>query len=143
MSSYRNSSDVCTCCAETDVTENIGHCFLVTTWRTARDGRDHDGEVHTGSIGNSLAVSVDGRLSSGVGFCDVLAVRGAELFSSQWTGRVPGSGSVDGDLAASTFPESNLRVRASVVQGHAPTRCFGNCSFGVVRSVNLNECHVF
>jgi len=145
IGSYCDSGGSCsTCCAEMDFTENNGHCFQATTWHTARDGSDHDGTAHTGSIGtsvhiradwttsNSLSVSVDGRLSSGDGFSDVMAAYGAVLYSSQWTGWVPGSCSGDGDLAASSFTVSNLRIQGSVVQGPEPTKCSGNYSVSVV-----------
>ena len=60
MGSYCNSSGSCsTCCAEMDFTENKGNCFRATAWHTARDGNDHDGEAHTGSIGNSVRIRAD------------------------------------------------------------------------------------
>merc|ERR1711871_1759983 len=47
------------------------------------------------------------------------------LYSSQWTGWVPGNCGGDGNLAASSFGVLNLRIQASVVQGPEPTKCSG------------------
>merc|ERR1712110_277868 len=40
-----------------------------------------------------------------------------------WTGWVPGSCGGGGNLDASTFSVSNLRITGKVVQGPEPTRC--------------------
>merc|ERR1739845_185961 len=49
--------------------------------------------------------------------------RGAVLYSSQWTGWVPGSCGGDGNLGASTFSVSNLKIEGKVIQGSEPRRC--------------------
>merc|ERR1712183_279041 len=49
--------------------------------------------------------------------------RGAVLYSSQWTGWVPGSCGGDGNLGASTFTVSNLKIEGKVIQGSEPRRC--------------------
>merc|ERR1712083_764894 len=48
---------------------------------------------------------------------------GAVFYSSQWTGWVPGSCGGDGNLGASSFSVSNVRIQGKVVQGPEPTRC--------------------
>merc|ERR1712176_628197 len=54
---------------------------------------------------------------------DVMSQYGAVFYSSQWTGWVPGSCGGDGNLGASSFSVSNVRVQGKVVQGPEPTRC--------------------
>merc|ERR1712060_689101 len=44
-------------------------------------------------------------------------------YSSQWTGWVPGSCGGDGNLGASTFSVSNLKIQGKVIQGPEPRRC--------------------
>merc|ERR1712137_974470 len=44
-------------------------------------------------------------------------------YSSQWTGWVPGSCSGDGNLGASTFSVSNLKIQGTVIKGPEPRRC--------------------
>merc|ERR1711972_939943 len=48
---------------------------------------------------------------------------GAVLYSSQWVGWVPGSCGGDGNLQASSFSVSNLKITGKVVQGPEPHRC--------------------
>merc|ERR1712096_215398 len=60
---------------------------------------------------------------SGEGFQDVMSQYGAVLYSSQWVGWVPGHCGGDGNLGASSFSVSNLRIQASVEQGPEPTKC--------------------
>ena len=55
------------CCAEIDF------CFQATTWHTARDGNDHDGEARTGSIRNSVHIRADWTASNS--FSDVVDSR--------------------------------------------------------------------
>lgn len=135
--SYCDSGGSCTsCCAEFDLTENNGHCFQSTTWHTDRSGGDHDGEAQTGSIGaqvhikaawnadgSQAGVDVGGMHHSGEGYQDVMSQYGAVFYSSQWTGWVPGSCGGDGNLGASSFSVSNLRIQGKVVQGPEPTKC--------------------
>merc|ERR1712217_484478 len=74
--------------------------------------------------GDTLTVMVDGHQISGAGNPgNEMKSRGAVLYSSQWTGWVPGSCGGDGNLGASSFSVSNVRVQGKVVQGPEPTRC--------------------
>ena len=60
MGSCCDSCGSCSICrAEMDFTENNGDCFQATTWHNARDGSDHDGEAHAGSIGNNVNIRAD------------------------------------------------------------------------------------
>lgn len=126
------------CCAEMDLTENNGNCFQATTWHSDRGGGDHGGQAQTGGLGSSvhfkaswnsdgssLGVQVGGNYHSGEGFQDVMAQHGAVIYSSQWTGWVPGSCGGDGNLDASAVAVKNLRIQGSVVQGPEPTKCPG------------------
>jgi hypothetical protein len=137
--SYCDSGGSCkSCCAEMDITENNGHCFQATTWHSDRSGGDHGGSAQTGGLssqihvkaswsadGTSLGVDIGGNHHSGEGFEDVMSQYGAVIYSSQWTGWVPGSCGGDGNLGASSFSVSNLRIQAKVVQGPEPTKCSG------------------
>jgi hypothetical protein len=135
---YCDSGGSCggSCCAEMDITENNGHCFQATTWHSDRSGGDHDGSAQTGGLssqvhvkaswnadGSSLGVDIGGNHHSGEGFQDVMSQYGAVLYSSQWTGWVPGNCGGDGNLGASSFSVSNLRIQGKVVQGPEPRRC--------------------
>merc|ERR1711870_105912 len=72
----------------------------------------------------SLTVHVDGHAISGPGNVGgEMTSRGAVLYSSQWTGWVPGSCGGDGNLGASTFSVSNLKIEGKVIQGSEPRRC--------------------
>ena len=114
IGSYCVSGGSCsTCCAEMDFTENNGHCFQATTWHTARDGSDHDGTAHTGSIGTSTLTSiVDSRRNT--------------RFSSSQTGRSTATAPVVSDSRSSqhfvvspaTFPSSH-RYGMGLVGGEA------------------------
>merc|ERR1711948_188202 len=88
-------------CAELDFVENNGNCAAATTFHTDPGGGD------PGNVG--------GEMTS----------RGAVLYSSQWTGWVPGSCGGDGNLGASTFSVSNLKIQGSVIHGPEPRRCSG------------------
>jgi hypothetical protein len=77
-------------------------------------------------------VTVGGNQHGGEGFADVMRSPGMVLYSSQWTGWVPGSCGGDGNLGASSFGVSNLRIQASVVQGPEPTKCPGANSTFIV-----------
>merc|ERR1711953_1022577 len=77
-----------------------------------------------GSSGNTLTVKVDGHSISGAGNPGgEMTSRGAVMYSSQWTGWVPGSCGGDGNLGASTFTVSNLKIQGTVIQGSEPRRC--------------------
>jgi len=138
---YCDSGRSCggSCCAEMDFTENNGNCFQATTWHKDRGGQDHDGKAQTSNIGNphchvkatwsadgsQLTVDVCGATHSGEGYADVLSSHGMVLYSSQWTGWVPGSCPGGGNLDAATFSVSNIRIKASIVQGPEPRKCSG------------------
>merc|ERR1712193_258315 len=113
-----------------------GNCFQATTWHTDRSGGDHDGKAQTGGLspqvhvkaswnsdGSSLGVDIGGNHHSGEGFQDVMSQYGAVIYSSQWTGWVPGSCGGDGNSDASSFSVSNLRITGTVVQGPEPRKC--------------------
>merc|ERR1712125_59603 len=73
--------------------------------------------------GSSASVQVGNNHYSGEGYNDVMSQFGGVIYSSQWTGWVPGSCGGDGNLGASSFSVSNVRVQGKVVQGSEPTRC--------------------
>merc|ERR1712050_236316 len=123
-------------CAELDFVENNGNCVGATTFHTDPGGGDKGGTQYTGNIGNNfhvraewdqsgntLSVTVNGHHYSGKGMGDQLKKHGAVLYSSQWTGWVPGHCGGDGNLGASTFSVSNLKITGTVVQGPEPRRC--------------------
>lgn len=135
-------------CAELDFIENNGHCAAATTWHTDPGGGDHGGKQTVNGIGTSvrvkaewdgggdtLTVHVDGHVMSGQGNPgNQMKSRGAVIYSSQWTGWVPGSCGGDGNLGASSFSVSNLRIKGRVVNGQAPKKCgaeVGNSSIVV------------
>jgi len=124
-------------CAEMDYTENNGGCFQATTWHEDASGGDKPGHGGTGSMsggvvhmkatysadGSQLDMQVGDNHYSGNGLADELAQYGAVIYSSQWVGWVPGSCGGDGDLQASSFSVSNLKITGKVVQGPEPTKC--------------------
>merc|ERR1711972_1175073 len=73
--------------------------------------------------GSSADVQVGGNHYSGEGFHDVMSQFGGVIYSSQWTGWVPGSCGGDGNLGASSFSVSNVRIQGKVVQGPEPNKC--------------------
>merc|ERR1712151_212851 len=73
--------------------------------------------------GNNLDIDVNGHHWSGNGMADVMRQHGAVLYSSQWTGWVPGNCGGDGNLDASSFSVSNLRIKGAVVNGPQPRLC--------------------
>merc|ERR1711920_875381 len=73
--------------------------------------------------GSQATVTVNGNQHSGEGFQDVMSQYGAVIYSSQWTGWVPGNCGGDGNLGASTFSVSNMRIQGKVVQGPEPQKC--------------------
>jgi len=124
-------------CAELDFVENNGNCAAATTFHTDPGGGDKDGKQTVNGIGShvhvraewdasgdSLTVMVDGHKITGAGNPgSEMTSRGAVLYSSQWTGWVPGSCGGDGNLGASTFSVSNLKIEGKVIQGPEPKRC--------------------
>merc|ERR1712087_603092 len=124
-------------CAELDFVENTGNCAAATTFHTDPGGGDKGGTQTVNGIsshvhvraewdgsGDQLAVHVDGHAISGPGNVGgEMTSRGAVLYSSQWTGWVPGSCGGDGNLGASTFSVSNLKIEGKVIQGPEPKRC--------------------
>lgn len=140
-------------CAENDWTENNGNCMQATTWHRPADGSDHDGHPqYTGGLSNHVHVkvtwsadgstqhvSVGGNNYDGDGFQDVMQQQGFVIYSSQWTGWVPGhcpNERTDHDAKESaSFGVSNVRIVGRVVQGPEPTKCNGrgsNSSYVVV-----------
>merc|ERR1712137_697749 len=67
--------------------------------------------------------------------------RGAVLYSSQWTGWVPGSCGGDGNFGASTFSVSNLKIQGSVIHGPEPRRCSGELT-GELSNPPLRPAHL-
>lgn len=124
-------------CSELDFIENNGNCFAQTTFHTDPWGNEKGGHnIGTGGIGphvhvhaswsadgNSLTVDINGRKTSGEGLGEQLAQWGAVLYSSQWTGWVPGSCSGDGNLDGSSFSVSNMKIHGLVKQGPEPALC--------------------
>jgi len=136
VGSYCDSGGSESGCAELDFAENNGNCASSSTFHTDPSGGDHDGkqsvfpignQVHVRATwdasGNNLNINVNGHEWSGNGMADQMRQHGAVLYSSQWTGWVPGSCGGDGNLGASTFSISNLKIQGSVVQGPEPRRC--------------------
>jgi hypothetical protein len=56
---------------------------------------------------------------------DTMERVGVTFVSSQWTGWVPGAGTVTGDLDNSWFSVSNLRINGQVLMGPTPAQCSG------------------
>merc|ERR1712039_923435 len=75
------------------------------------------------SDGNHVDVQIGGNHYGGNGLAGEMAQYGAVLYSSQWVGWVPGSCGGDGNLQASSFSVSNLKITGKVVQGPEPHRC--------------------
>merc|ERR1712110_1257907 len=73
--------------------------------------------------GSQATVSVNGNHHSGEGYNDVMSQFGGVIYSSQWTGWVPGNCGGDGNLGASSFSVSNMRIQGKVVQGPEPNKC--------------------
>lgn len=133
-------------CAELDFIENNGNCAAATTFHTDPGGGDKGGKQTVNGIGphvhvhaewdaggDTLTVHVDGHVITGAGNPgNELKSRGAVIYSSQWTGWVPGSCGGDGNLGASTFSVSNLRIKGSVVHGPEPRKCQGQNTTVVV-----------
>jgi hypothetical protein len=123
-------------CAEMDFTENNGNCFAATTWHADANGNDHGGFGGNGGItsqihvraewnhdGSSVDIKVNDNAHSGPGLGSQLAAYGAVLYSSQWTGWVPGNCAGDGNLQGSSFSVKNLKIYGKVKQGPQPKIC--------------------
>jgi hypothetical protein len=124
-------------CAELDFIENNGNCVAQTAFHTDPSGGEKGGHnIALTGIGNNvhvraawsgdgghLSVLVNGNEHGGEGLGDQLAQYGAVLYSSQWTGWVPGSCPGDGNLDASSFSVSNVKIHGRVVQGPEPKTC--------------------
>jgi len=124
-------------CAEMDYTENNGGCFQATTWHEDVSGGDKSGHGGTGGLsggvvhmkatyssdGNQLDMQIGGNHYSGHGIADQMSQYGAVIYSSQWVGWVPGNCGGDGNLQASSFSVSNLKITGRVVQGPEPRKC--------------------
>lgn len=128
-------------CAELDFAENNGGCFSQTTWHNEFNGGDKGGQVAgnggmSGGIvhmkatwsqdGNNLNVQVGSNHYSGSGKGEASNMKdwGAVIYSSQWVGWVPHPEcGGDGNLQASSFTVSNIRMQGTVTQGPEPRRC--------------------
>jgi len=124
-------------CAEMDYTENNGGCFQATTWHEDPSGGDKGGHGGSGGLsggvvhmkatysadGSSLTMQVSGNHYSGDGLGDLLEQYGAVIYSSQWVGWVPGNCGGDGNLQASSFSVSDVKIVGKVVQGPEPRKC--------------------
>lgn len=125
-------------CAELDWTENNGNCYAATTWHDAEDGSEGGGYgSHTnlgGGVnsysavysadGGHVDITVNGNKIGGNGQTGSMKARGAVIYSSQWTGWVPGDWCGNsGDLWSSVYTVKNLKITGRVVQGPEPTKC--------------------
>jgi hypothetical protein len=137
-------------CAEMDWTENNGHCYSATTWHDASDGSAGPGYgEHTNlnggtnsysaaysADGSNVAITVNGHTMNGPGHTGDMKSRGAVIYSSQWTGWVPGDWCGKGDRDSSVYTVKNIKIKGRVVQGPEPRKChpdtYGNSSFVLV-----------
>lgn len=124
-------------CAEIDFTENNGGCYQASTWHEDPAGGDKSGHGGSGGMsggvvhmkatysedGNHVDVKVGGSSYGGNGLETLMSQYGAVIYSSQWVGWVPGSCGGDGDLQASSFSVSNVKIKGRVIQGPKPTVC--------------------
>jgi hypothetical protein len=130
-------------CAELDLTENNGGCFQATTWDGYLGGTGglSGGVVHMKATwdqrGNTLDVQIGNNHYSGVGEALNMDQFGAVIYSSQWVGWFPEGGGCggDGNLQASSFSVSNLKIHGSVKQGPEPTRCTSTSRNGTESAV--------
>jgi len=144
------SSPTGTYCMELDIWEGNGNEEGATTWHTwfnRNGGCDMGGCGAHYSGGGQMNFRVDFDFNgnwhvriNGVensGFSpnpspeamgsvrDTMERVGVTFVSSQWTGWVPGAGTVTGDLDNSFFSVSNLRVNGQVLMGPTPPECSG------------------
>merc|ERR1712125_164996 len=75
--------------------------------------------------GNHVDVQVGGNHFGGNGLASQMSQYGAVIYSSQWVGWVPGNCGGDGNLQASSFAVSDVKITGRVVQGPEPNRCNG------------------
>jgi len=122
-------------CAEMDWTENNGNCFQATTWHDDAGGGDHGGYGGSGGIsgnidcsvkysddGSNVNIQIGGNHYDGNGQTGEMKSKGAVIYSSQWTGWVPGDCG-GGDRDSSVYKVSNVKITAKVVSGPEPRRC--------------------
>jgi len=144
------SSPTGTYCMELDIWEGNGNQNGATTWHTwfnRNGGCDMSGCAAMHSGGGKMHFRVDfddsgdwhvkinGQENGGFNpspssnakgsVRDTMERVGVTFVSSQWTGWVPGAGSVHGDLGNSEFSVSNLRVSGKVLMGPTPPECSG------------------
>merc|ERR1712110_1354871 len=75
--------------------------------------------------GSHVGLQIGGNHCDGNGLESQLSQYGAVIYSSQWVGWVPGNCGGDGNLQASSFAVSDVKITGRVVQGPEPTRCSG------------------
>lgn len=122
-------------CAEMDWTENNGNCWQATTWHDDTGGGDHGGYGGQGGIsgnidcsvqysddGSSVNINIGGNHYDGNGQTGEMKSKGAVIYSSQWTGWVPGDCG-GGDRDSSVYKMNNMKITAKVVSGPEPRRC--------------------
>merc|ERR1712083_608127 len=81
------------------------------------------GKASYSADGSTLNMQIGNNHYIGNGMADEMAKYGAVIYSSQWVGWVPGSCGGDGNLQASSFSVSNLKISGRVVQGLEPKKC--------------------
>jgi hypothetical protein len=130
-------------CAEIDFTENNGNCFQASTWHDEPHGGNKGGFGGNGGIsphihvraewnpdGSSMTTTVNGNAHNGPGLGAEMDAHGAVIYSSQWTGWVPGNCPGDGNLQASSFTVKNLKIHGAVKQGPQPRLCDATAGVG-------------
>lgn len=75
--------------------------------------------------GNHVDLQIGGNHYSGNGLEGQMSQYGAVIYSSQWVGWVPGNCGGDGNLQASSFSVSDVKITGRVVQGPEPAKCGG------------------
>jgi len=117
-------------CAEIDFTENNGGCYQASTWHEDPSGGDKSGHGGSGGMsggvvrmkatysndGNRVDVQIGGNHYGGNGLASQMSQYGAVIYSSQWVGWVPGNCGGDGNLQASSFAVSDVKITGRVVQ---------------------------
>merc|ERR1712232_595656 len=68
-------------------------------------------------------MGVGGNHYGGNGLAGQMSQYGAVIYSSQWVGWVPGNCGGDGNLQASSYAVSDVKIEGRVVQGPEPTKC--------------------
>jgi hypothetical protein len=86
------------------------------SWTTTRDGQVINAGTMSPQPGGDAWAVIKSSYES----------KGAVIYSSEWKGWVPVEEcGTDGDLDASHFSISNLRIKGSIVQGPTPRACGG------------------